>query len=301
MPLAFAAVFLYVLLTIDRAVLQGTMQFRRFSVNALAESSLRMLGVTLLLSLAVAPVAMAVYVGSLAAALLLSRVQLGPLRAAMNQRVAWRPLLAFAAPNFLLMLNLALQQNVDVLAVRRWFDPADAGPYGAAVALVRGIGLIAIPFAAAAVPALTVLRVRNESIQSTLLGLCAAFTALGAIAVAAFFLLGDEVLLLLYGPEFTAAAPLLGPLGIAALLGWLGYLLGQSFVALHRFRFLWFYSAMTVVQLGGYALFHDTLRQLIHVQIACQAAVVAVLAIAAGTMRGCSGSSSTTSTPKPPR
>lgn len=306
MPLALAAVFLYVLLTIDRAVLQGSMQFRRFSVNALAESALRLIGVLLLLYAAIAPVAMAVYLGSLAAALLLSRAQLGPLTvekptAEKREPVAWKPLLAFAAPNFLQMLNLALQQNVDVLVVRRWFDAADAGQYGAAVALVRGIGLIAIPFAAAAVPALTVLRERGQPLARTLLGLCGTFAALGTVAVAAFVFFGDEILSLLYGSEFLQAAPLLGRLSVAALLGWLGYLLGQSLIALHRFRFLWFYSAITVVQLAGYALFHDTLRQLIHVQIACQAVVVAVLAGVAVTMRACSGSSSTTSTPKPPR
>jgi len=298
MPLALVAVFLYVLLTIDRAVLQGSMQFRRFSLNAMAEASLRMLGVALLLSVAIAPAAMAIYAGSLAAALLLSRVQLGPLTE-NREPVAWRPLLAVAAPNFLLMVNLALQQNVDVLVARRWFDAAHAGQYGAAVALVRGIGLIAIPFAAAAVPALTILRERGQPFTRTLLGLCGAFAALGAVAVAAFVFFGNEILLLLYGSEFIDAAPLLGRLSVAALLGWLGYLLGQSLVALHRFRFLWFYSAMTVVQLAGYALFHDTLQQLIHVQIVCQSVVVAVLAVTAGTMRACSGSSSTTSTPKP--
>ncbi|HEX7155405.1 MAG TPA: hypothetical protein VF618_28320 [Thermoanaerobaculia bacterium] len=300
MPLALAAVFLYVLLTIDRAVLQGTLQFRRFSVNAVAESALRMLGLAALLAAAMASAAIAIYVASLGAALLLARVQLGALRVETSEPLVWRPLLAFAAPNFLLMLNLALQQNVDMLVVRRWFDAAEAAPYGAMVALVRGIGLIAIPFASAAVPALTVHRERGGAAGGMLLRFCAAFAALGAVAVAVFVFFGHELLLLLYGPEFTAAASLLGELSVAALLGWLGYLLGQSLVALHRFRFLWFYSAMTVVQLGGYALFHDTLRQLIHVQIACQAAVVTVLAVMAGTMRACSGSSSTASTPKPP-
>jgi O-antigen/teichoic acid export membrane protein len=299
MPLALAAVFLYVLLTIDRAVMQGSMQFRRFSVNAIAESALRTIGVALLLPGALAPAAMAIYTASLALALLLSRVQFGPFPAEKHRPVAWGPLLAVAAPNFLLMLNLALQQNADVLVARRLFEAAHAGQYGAAVALVRGIGLIAIPFAAAVVPALTVLRERGQPFTRTLLGLCGAFATLGAVAVAAFVFFGDQILLLLYGSEFIEAAPLLGRLSLAALVGWLGYLLGQSLVALHRFRFLWFYSAMTVVQLAGYALFHETLQQLIHVQIVCQVVTVAVLAGTAVTMRACSESSSTTSTPKP--
>ncbi|HEV7765305.1 MAG TPA: hypothetical protein VGQ76_09905 [Thermoanaerobaculia bacterium] len=296
MPLALAAVSLYVLLTIDRAVLQGSMQFRRFSINALAESALRMSGIALLLIIALAPMAMAIYVVSLAAALLLARLQLGPLTTTTTPPVLWKPLLAVAGPNLLLMVNLALQQNTDVLVARRWFDAADAGSYGAAAALVRGIGLIAIPFAAAAVPALTVLRERGRSFTKTLLGLGGSFVALGLVAVAGFALFGDDILNLLYGAEFIAAAPLLEELSLAALLSWLGYLLGQSLVALHQFRFLWLYSAMTVAQLTGYALFHETLRQLIHVQVVCQAVVVAGLV----TMTACLASSSTTSKPKPP-
>lgn len=296
MPLALAAVSLYVLLTIDRAVLQGSLQFRRLSINTLAESALRVSGIALLMVVALAPMAMAIYVVSLAAALVLARLQLGPLPTTTTQPVQWTPLLAVAGPNLLLMANLALQQNTDVLAARFWFDAANAGSYGASAALVRGIGLIAVPFAALAVPALTLLRERGQSLTKTLMGLCGSFAALGLIAIAAFAMFGGEIVHLLYGAEFIAAAPLLGELSLAALLSWLGYLLGQSLVALHRFRFLWLYSVMTVVQLSGYALFHATLRQLIHVQVVCQAVVVAGLV----TITARFATTSTTSKPKPP-
>jgi O-antigen/teichoic acid export membrane protein len=296
-----AAVVLYVLLTIERAVLQGTMQYRGLAANLLLEAVFRLGGIVLVEMAPTATTAMGMYAGSLLLALAVSRIQLRVSSSGPEAPVDWRSLARFAAPNFILMLNLALQLNADVIAVRRWFDASEAGAYGAAIALARGIGLIAIPFAAAAVPALTVLKVRRQPAKRTILGFSAGFSALAAAAVAVLAFGATPLLHLLYGRDFTAAAGFLGWVAASAFLAWLGYLLAQSLITTYRFAFLPLYSAITLLQLAGYAVFHGSIREIITVQLASNLAIVIVLAVTAATMKECSGDTSTTSTLQPTR
>ncbi len=280
MALALTAVFVYVFVTIDRAVLQGSFRFRGYAVAATAEAALRVAGIGLLFAWPFARTAMGWYVGSLGAALLLSAWQLRHFRRS-NVRVEWPEVLAFAAPNFLLMLNLAVQQNADVLAVKLWMPASDAGNYGAAAVLVRAVGIVAVPLAAIAVPVLTVLRERKQPIGAALLRTFGTFVLLAAAGVTIAVMFADDVLRLLYGAEFAGAAPVLRRLVGVAMLSWLAYLMAQSLVALHRFRFLWLYSAITGVQLAGFALLHRDVTQIIAVQLVCQAVLVVILTIAA--------------------
>lgn len=101
--------------------------------------------------------------------------------------------------------------RIDLLLVHQWFGEIPAGLYGAASRLVDGFRLLTTASIGLVLPWL--IAASSAADFSARAGRAIAWSALaGGLAWAGGFFLGEPVLLLLMGPRYQAAAPLLIPL-----------------------------------------------------------------------------------------
>lgn len=279
--LALAAVLVYALLSVDRAVAQGVMRFGLYNGNTLFESIVRAaIAVVLLHFRATAAAALAAYVIALAAAELAMIAGLrSDAASASPAPVDWTEVRRLTAPITLLMLAIACFQNADMLVVKHFFDASSAGTYGAATALARVAGVIFVPLYVLVGPVLTRMHEAREPIFRATVNLGALYVALVVGPLIVFAIWPRAVVTLLYGARYAAAGALLAPLAGVAAVTYCGLMLAQALLTIRHSRFLAVYGIAAVVQVAALLCFHDTLREVLAALWSVQAAVAVVITL----------------------
>jgi O-antigen/teichoic acid export membrane protein len=280
--LAVVAALLFALLSAERGVLQGLMRFRAYNISLLLESGVRLGGVFVALAFfgfsaaaALASYAAGIVIASAAIALLFW----SEWGASAGSPVDWKEFWKLALPMLALMTAAALFQNVDMLAVKRWFAPADAGYYGAAVALSRGFGVLFVPLYVLVGPSLTDAHEKGLPTLRSGLRIVAAYIALCLLPLIVFVTWPEPVITLLFGKAFAPAGSLIALLGGVSMLLHIGLLLTQIFVTFHDFRFLWLYGVAAILAVLGLAIFHRNMTEIFTVLYTSQAILLAGLVL----------------------
>jgi O-antigen/teichoic acid export membrane protein len=160
---------------------------------------------------------------------------------------------------------LTLLSFMDVVLVKHYFSAREAGLYAAVnltgkvvLFLVSFLPLIVLPKAAAQVE-------RGQS-PLGLLGKAAAVTiAMSGITLALFGMMPAEALRIFAGRVFVIAAPYVFQYDLAmAVLACITLLVNYR-IALHRFGFLVPLAAILIAEVTAVAAFHSTLWEIIHI------------------------------------
>jgi len=279
--LAFAAALLFALLSVDRGVIHGLMRFRTHNVNTVLEAVIRAGGAVLLLhvtrnsAVALASYVVALLVAESAIAIPFAREWRGIPRASVD----WQEVFRLTKPMIVLMLAIAVFQNSDVLAVKRFFPAADAGVYGAASAVARAFGVIFVPLYVLAGPLLTGAHDAGRPIRGLTLQLCGVFLALSITPLLLFVVWPERIMTLLYGPAYAAAGPLVARLGGVAIITYTALMLAQALITVADFRFLPAFAIGALTQILTLALNHGSYNDVIGALYATQLAVLLLVAI----------------------
>ena len=296
--LSFASALLFALLSVDRGVVHGLMRFRTHNWNTMLEAVIRAGGAVILLHVfhtATSPLI------SYAVALLVAEAVLAAMfarewRAMPPAPVDWKEVMRLTLPMVVLMIAIAIFQNADVLAVKRWLPANNAGLYGAASALARAFGVIFVPLYVLAGPLLTGAHDSGRPIRRLTLQLCALFLALSAIPLFLFVIWPERIMTALYGDPYAAAGPLVARLGGVAIVTYTALMLAQALISVADFRFLAVYAFGAVAQVIALAVRHATYSDVIVALYVPQTIVLFIVAILFAT---CSRLSSHASTKTP--
>ena len=283
--LALSTAVLFALLGIDRGVVQGLMRFRAYNANVLIESTVRCLGAVALFALlpktadtALASYLVAVVVAEAALAVLLRKEW----KTDEVVPADWDAIKRLALPMFALMICVAVFQNADMLAVKRWLSAVETGLYGAATALAKGFGVMFVPLYVISGPTLVALHDSKKPLLGTVLRFEAWFLLACLIPLGLYWFFPEQILRLLYGQAFEGAARFLVPLGGLSILTHSSLMLVQLLITVHDFRFLRVYAGVVVVQIVALMMFHRTAAQILAVLYVGQSAVLlAVLLLVA--------------------
>jgi len=247
LALSLCSAVVFSLVSIRRGVLQGIGRMRQQMLNALMEAVLRLLLAVILLLLWRTPTAaLAAYLAAVLSAEWAMRRRFRD--AASDEPIDWSGVKQLAMPMLIAMIGVATFQNADVLAVKRWFGAIDAGHYGAASTLARSISVLFVPIYQIAGPLLTHAHERRQSLVGPTLRLCLSFLALAAVPATIFALAGQRIVVLLYGPTFAGAGPILVRLSCLAILTYLALLLAQALITAGDRRFAVLYVGFAVIQ-----------------------------------------------------
>lgn len=279
---AVAAALAFTLLSADRGFLQGLFRFGAYNGSVLIESFVRLAAVVIIFRIhrQSATGALAAYLAAIVTAEVFNALLFRRTRTVSDKvRLDWVELRGLVVPMMALMVAAALYQNVDMMAVKRWFPPVVAGEYGAASALAKMFGAVFTPLYVLAGPLLTQHHERGEPLRRPALRIAAIFLAISSAGLALLLFQGHQIVRMLFGEAFTGAAGMAVHLGAISILIHTSLLLSQVFITIHDFQFLRWFAVAAAVQIVGLAVFHATIGEVVMTLYAAQLTLLLPLSL----------------------
>lgn len=280
-----------------RAIAQGTQDFVGYGFSNAAEGIAKVIGIVALLAIGLklggaivgfmlGPAAALIYLGN--------RLRR---RYAASQphavRYDWRRILNAGAGAAAATIAIALMGSADVVLVKHYFPPHQAGLYAAAslggkmlLYLVGFVPTVLLPQAADR-------HARGARTREVLAGSVAMLAAVALCGIFVFYFFGLDVLHALVGHAFDAAAPLLVRYGIAMVLLALTNALTFYGIATHRLAFTVPLFVCTLGTLGAIVAIHPTLDSVVEIMVLGNFAAALAVTIALFFQRGANGRRST--------
>ncbi len=249
-----------IVLSTARSATRGAQRFGRYAVGLFAESVVRLsIGAAVLAVWPHPAAALAAYVVAHGAIFVWTMRDIR----ALSPHVAQVPIAdvtEILGATTVLVIAMAVFQNIDVLLVRRFFTASDSGVYAAAVSFARWMSMLALPFEALLLPQLTYLSERGHSIVVAAARIAAGFAALATIPLALFAAIPQPIVAVLYGAEYREAAPLLFVLGLAVFAQYACYLSVQVLISRSQPWSVCAFVAVGLVENLLVITHHDSLR-----------------------------------------
>jgi O-antigen/teichoic acid export membrane protein len=268
---AAAAVAVGLGLAVGRGVLQGQQRFGTLALNLTADAVLRLAAGAALLAFG-AGVTGAVAAGAVSGvlAMLLAGWALAGLFRAPRGAVTGGELSGFVRYGFPVLAAAgayAALFGTDVIVVKHFFPPAEAGQYAAASILGKALLFIPLAFAQVLFPKASAAHAAGQgsgALLANMLGLTAAALAAAALLVWA---LAPWLVLALFGARFAEGEALALVPGFCAVIApfALVWVLTQYHLALERPAFGWLLLADLPVLVAALTLYHPSLAAVLWV------------------------------------
>lgn len=268
-----------------RSFVQGTQDFWAYAGSAVAEGVMKVAGVIVftLVGWRLIGGVLGFAVGSACGLLVVASALRHQYRHVAARIIAydWRRIAATSGASAASVIATALIGTVDVVLVKHYFGPAQAGIYAAA-SLAGKIPLYFVAFIPTVLlPQAAHRHARGESTRGVLAMSLAMFAVLSVAILLAYRYFGIDVLRALVGGKFDAANALLVPYSGAMVLLAVAGALASYGIATHRLAFSIPVVVTTLATLAAIVSFHPTLRAVVNVLVIGNAstALVAVIAI----------------------
>jgi glycosyltransferase involved in cell wall biosynthesis len=206
-------------LPVTRGILQGIRSFRALGASLAAEGLVKLGAGILLVSAgfgltgAVAGVSIGAF-----AALVITQFHLRELRRDDREnRSRSDEVLHGLSPFAQALACYTILTQADVILAKILFSPIDAGVYAAASTAGKIILYLTAPLVLVMVPQVARLNALGVETRGVLRWALSCAVLVGSASVVIFFLYPEQVIYFLFGRQFSAAAPLVGPLGLSML------------------------------------------------------------------------------------
>lgn len=250
-----------ILLPLNRGILQGLQRFFDAIVNQnidpLLKFSLGLLFVKLGLGIngAIIAISIGAFVAYLASYL--------PLRSVLRHRpsrVASIPseVKQYSALALVAFLLATLLMNVDILLVKHFLPPHQAGLYAALSTMGKIVLFVTTPIVSVMFPMISDLQGRNKKHYQILIQSFLLVTLIGTAVVTSYYLFPQFVVKILYGSAYASVAPLLGFFGVTMLLYSLINLWVNYFLSIGDRVFVWLLGLSVGVEIVLLSLRHDS-------------------------------------------
>ena len=271
------------------SVVQGLQRFSLYGMVAVAVGLTKLgLGVVLVWLGYRVVGALLAFIGSMILPAVLLAPTLFSLRTAatVDTQATQRDVLRFALPTLIAYFGLALLINQDVVLVKRFFTPEEAGLY-AALALIGKIIFFAVGAVVAVVyPMVAAQYAAHESVSSPVrLGLALISLICGG-ALVVYVLVPGLVVQILFGSAYTAITPLVWQIGLFLSVYSLAYALILFLLALDQVIVVFLPVLFAFVQYMVLVRYHSSLEQVVQVSLASTTALLLSVAIVYSARRG---------------
>jgi len=256
---------------INDAVLRGLLKFPFLSANSVLSGILK-LGISVLLvylGLNVAGVIVAILVSYLIPYL----ITFLPLRFLWRHKadgasLHWKEIVSYAIPAFSSNLGLMLMITMDVILVKHFFDPHQAGLYSALAVVGKIIVFISSPVTMVMFPLVAERYAKGGAYKRIFLQTLLIISASSLILIAIYFLFPESLLNLFFGAEYLPAAPYLGWFGIFIFLYALCTVISQFFLSIEKTGIIYLTLLAAVMQIVLITLYHSSFTQVITISTA---------------------------------
>lgn len=174
------------------------------------------------------------------------------------------------------LASFALMTNMDMIAVKHFFPPEEAGQYAAGATLGKVVLFLPAAIAMVMFPKSTQEHALGGSTAHILRKSLLAVALVLSPVILAYWLVPGLVVGVVFGSAFAPAIPIVGGIGLAMGLFALLNVLLLYYLSIQRWAFVKLLVAGTVAQGVSLALFHSSLNQVIMVLILNGAILIAL-------------------------
>jgi O-antigen/teichoic acid export membrane protein len=272
-PLFFIAVgIVFVSVTMmvfNRSILQGLLRFNSVVATLLTENGLKLL-------LGVIFVCLGFSVGGTMVGLLLATLITWFLTTYFlkdyfkNGRISAidiKPMFFYSIPVLIQSIAITSLYSTDVVLVKHFFSPHEAGIYAALSTLGKIIFFGTLPISAVMFPIVSKKYALKENYQKIFLYSLILTCLISAVIVAVYWKLPDLAIKVLYGSSYLEATMLLVWFGIFMALFSLAYLFTNFYLSLGKVRLVVLPLLAALFQIAGIWFYHHNLYTVILISI----------------------------------
>jgi len=165
----------------------------------------------------------------------------------------------YSFPVLIMLLGLTGLYTIDVILVKRFFDPIDAGYYAALSLFGKIVFFASMSISMVMFPKVSELNSKKADARPLLLKSLIIVLFIGGVASSLYILFPGPILGLLFGKEYLAVKNLLWLFGIFMTVYSLSHVISHYNIALHRTRFLYLLIFFNLLEIFLIILFHKTL------------------------------------------
>ena len=163
----------------------------------------------------------------------------------------------FSIPSFLMITMVAIMCNIDIILVRHYCPPDQAGYYATATILGRIAFFLPSSLLMVLFPSIAKVTASGTKDHQYLWVSLGLTTILSGIVFLVFFLAGQSIIQLVYGNQYFSAAPMLTIVTAAMGLLAVSHVIFSYNMARSEFDFLWPLFLGVILMLSLVFLYHD--------------------------------------------
>ncbi len=169
----------------------------------------------------------------------------------------------YSFPVLFMLISLTAFYTLDVILVKRFFNPLDTGYYAALSLFGKIVFFMSMSISMVMFPKVSELASQNKNTKSLLFKSILIAMGIGLSGSLFYFLLPEFIIKLLFGTEYLVIAPLLGLFGVVMTIYSLTYVISHYHMALHRINFLYLLGIFNLLEVVLIIFFHKTLLQVV--------------------------------------
>lgn len=263
---------LYFLMSVNRGVFQGKKAYKSLSITYQAEMLSRLLITLGVLYLFELPSAMIIAIGILIS-FGFGLVPFKTKNISFKKTTSISRINAKHVRNFFVItafyeLTQIIINNSDILLVKHYFDAYEAGLYASLALIGRIVYFIAWMFVMLLLPTVVQLKKENKATTHILFKYVMYIAVIASLIILGCALFPKTAITLLFGDSYLAMAPLLWKYALATGLFAVSNIFAYYYLSLDKYIPVVFSGVFGVLQMGLVIFYHDTLEQVVHMQIA---------------------------------
>jgi O-antigen/teichoic acid export membrane protein len=157
--------------------------------------------------------------------------------------------------------------NSDILLVKHYFEPYEAGLYASLALIGRIVYFIAWMFVMLLLPTVVQLKKEGKATAPILFKYVGYIATIAFVIVLCCSLFPETAITLLFGKSYIAMAPLLWKYALATGLFAVSNIFAYYYLSLDRFMPVVFSGVFGMLQMGLVIFFHESLEQVVHMQV----------------------------------
>jgi O-antigen/teichoic acid export membrane protein len=190
-----------------------------------------------------------------------------------------KEMMKYSLPVLISFFFVTWMMNIDILLVKHFFEPGQAGQYAALAVLGHIIYFVIGPLVSVMFPMSVAAHSGNGNSGRILKNSIILATVVGAIGVVMYFLIPEFIIKIIMGGRFLDATPYLGWFGLSMLAYSIIYLLSQYFLSINKVKFVYLLGVGAVLQLVLILFFHSTVWQIVWVMNSTMGVTLVLLLI----------------------
>ena len=274
---------LYFLMSVNRGVFQGKKEFKSLSITYQAEMLSRLIITLALIFLFNIQSSVVIAVGILIS----FGFGLVPFK---FKNLNFKKTIAIEASQskqvksfFIITAFYELTQiiinNSDILLVKHYFDAYDAGLYASLALIGRIVYFVAWMFVMLLLPTVVQLKKEGKATAPILFKYVGYIAAIATAIVIGCALFPETAITILFGDSYLTMAPLLWKYALATGLFAISNIFAYYYLSLDRYIPVVISGVFGMLQMGLVIFFHDSLEQVVHMQIIAMVSLLVIQVI----------------------